>query len=177
MMKSGSVFKNRKKLGKKGFLQDIIFALAILFTFAISTYIALTIWNEYRDNTANTMEDTEAQRDIISNASRTLHVLDYAFLMLFMGLLISTIVTAFFIRSHPVMFVLSLILLFVVLLLAVVYANIFEKFEEQSSLDNATNTYRIIPEIMSGFPKYIFGFFILVALAFFAKAKMESGGL
>ncbi|GAH31138.1 unnamed protein product [marine sediment metagenome] len=174
-MKSVSEFN--KKIGKKGFIQDIFLAMLFLFIFAIVTYISLVVYNEYRDNTGDDFEGTDAGKQIVSDAIRVLDIWDYAFLMLFGGLLISTVVTAFFIRSHPALFVLSLIVLFVVLIMAVVFSNVFGEFETHRSIQNATDTYTIIPEIMGGFPKYIFGFFILVALAFFAKAKMEQGGL
>lgn len=172
MKKSVSVFKN-----KKGYIQDMIMIIVFLFVFATSTFFAMVVYNEYRDKTADTMEETEVQKSIVSDAIRTLNIMDYMFLMLFMGLTISTIVTAFFIRSHPVLFVLSIILLFVILILAVTFSNVFEKISQQPSMANATNTYTIIPEIMGKLPLYIFGVFVLVALAFFAKAKMEEGGL
>lgn len=163
------------KIGKKGFIQDILMMMLFLFVFAITTYIALTVWNDYKDKTTDVM-DTTYTEEIIVHGTSSLMVMDYAFLMLFGGLLLSTIVTAFFIRSHPVLFVLSLIMLFVVLVMSVVYSNVFEKFEAQGAMQNATDTYTIIPEIMSKYPLYIFGTFILVALAFFAKARMEVGG-
>ena len=167
--------RKNKRIGKKGFIKDILMVMLFCFIFAISTFIALTIYNEYKDHTSDIMEDTEAEREIIDNTTRTLMVLDYAFLMVFGGLLLSAIVTAFFIRSHPVLFILSLILLFIVLLMAVVFSNVFEKFTEQPAIANATDSYVIIPEIMDKFPLYIFVAFILVALAFFAKAKTGIG--
>jgi len=175
-MKSVSAFK-RQKIGKKGFMQDILMLMLFLFMFAICTYIALTIYNEYRDRTQGTMDESATEKLIMDNAIKTLDILDYCFLMLFMGLTISTVITAFFIRSHPVLFVLSLILLFIILVMAVVFSNVFEKFGEQAAIQNATDTYTIIPEIMGKYPLYMLGVFILVALAFFAKAKMETGGL
>lgn len=165
------------KLGKKGFVQDIVMVIIFLFIFAMVTYFSLVIWNNFRDKSASSMEDTLVVREINDNIVRTFNIMDYMFLILFGGLLISTIVTAFFIRTHPVLFILTLIMLFTVLILAVTFSNVFERIQDQPSMQNATDTYTIIPEIMDNYPLYIFGFFILVALAFFAKAKFEGAGL
>ncbi|GAH27403.1 unnamed protein product [marine sediment metagenome] len=64
-------------------------------------------------------------------------------------------------------------MLIIVLVMAVVFSNVFEKIQDQPALANSTDTYTIIPEIMDNLPLYIFGIFILVSLAFYARTMIS----
>jgi hypothetical protein len=161
-----------KHLNKKGVITDIILAGALLFLFVIATFFSYTVYMKYTEKAGDELEDTDTGKLIVTESKRAFYNMDYAFLLVFIGLFISTVVTAFLIRSHPIFFVLSIMLLFIVLFSAVLFSNIFEKISESPRVANATDTYVIMPHIMDKLPTYIFGLVIVAFIVFFAKWRL-----
>lgn len=156
-------------MNKKGTIVDIIFVGAVLFLFAIVTLLSYTLYNEFTDKTAGKLDESDAGKTIVRESKRAFGALDYSFLLVFVGLFISTVVTAFLIKSHPVFFVVSILLLFILIFSAVLFSNIFEEVSEKPNLENASNTYVIIPHIMDYLPHYIFGLIIVTFIIFFSR--------
>jgi len=101
---------------------DVITFAVILFTFAISTFIALIVFNFFYDAFPDA---TGEVKEILDNQEYTFVVLDYAFLFLCVGLLISLFISGYKIQSSKIYLVLSIILMFVDVIVGVALSNAY----------------------------------------------------
>lgn len=145
----------------------------ILFMLSLFTIIGLVAFN---------MINTDIQADSDLDASTKLVVsdintgysnwFDNGFLMAFIILWIATLIASFMIDSHPIFFVVSLVLLIFILMLSVFIGNIYEEVTTSDELlIQATASFPITNWIMTHLLliSIIVGFSVLIVL--YSKLK------
>jgi hypothetical protein len=156
-------------MNKKANLFDPLIIIIVLFGFAISSVIFLLISHELKtDLTAKLNTPTfTASGDIITHTDDAIKSFDYIFVILVAMLTVSTLISAFFIKSHPIFFVVSTILLFVFMIPAVVLSNAFEKFTQQSQISTVMSDFASITFFMSKLPYLLLVIMILTIIVLF----------
>jgi len=163
-------------MNKKGNIPDLVFILVILFIFGMLTFIGFTIYGSWSDQVMDDpLFNTTVGNSIDDSADRSLAVLDYAFVFIFLGLILSTIILGFQIRTHPVFFFLSLLALIVVVILGAQFSDIFTTFSESGDIAAATSNYVIIMYVMNNLPMFLVFAGIAIMVIFYAKDKFLEG--
>jgi hypothetical protein len=159
-------------MNRKGNIPDLVFIVVIMFTFAIMVFLGFKVYSAYSDQVMdNEYFNTTTGVAIDEAAYRTLAVLDYAYIFLFLGLILSTIILGFQIRTHPVFFFLSFLALIVVTIVSAQFSNIFSTFTESPEIASITSNYIIISYIMGNLPMFIVFAGIAIMVVFYAKDK------
>tara|TARA_R100001530_G_C4295255_1_gene149070 strand:- start:207 stop:710 length:504 start_codon:yes stop_codon:yes gene_type:complete len=161
-------------MNKKGNVPDLIYILVILFSLGITIIIAATFYGQYTANIAtNPAFDNPTNANVEASANQMFSSLDYIFIFIFIGLIISTIILGFQVKTHPVYFFISFILLIVVTILAGSMSNVYEQFSTNSTAivtDTAAN-YTAMNFLFSHLPLFIFFIGVVIMVIFYAKDK------
>jgi len=161
-------------MNKKGNVPDLIYIIVILFSLGITIIIAANFYAQYTDNiSTNPAFDNPTNTNIESDANTMLASLDYIFIFFFIGLIISTIVLGFQIRTHPVFFFISLILLIVVTILAGSMSNVYEQFTTNTtaSIQTTAVSYTAMNFLFAHLPLFIAFIGVVIMVIFYAKDK------
>ncbi len=168
----------RKKIkGKKGFL-DLVFIMVFMIIIAIFFVVTyLIIRNlEPMGEILGTPESSQA----LSMGVSTMANLDYGFIAVFIGLIIYTLISVFFINSHPIFFWIGVIFLAILVFISGVISNVFEKFTTEPGQVNQTigETFTITDYVMGHLPTFLALGGALVMIVLLAKPwqKFGSGG-
>lgn len=104
---------------------------------------------------------------IITQTESAIKNFDYIFVILLSMLIVSSVISAFFIRSHPIFFIVTTLLLFIFLIPAAALSNAFEKFAAQEKVATAMTSFTIIDYFMDKLPWILFISFILIMVVLF----------
>ena len=162
-------------MNKKGGVPDGIFYLIAIFAVAIISLTGFMIFDEINTNFQASSNIEDSGKTIMSNLhGKYVGIIDSAFLMIFIGVLIGTVVGMWFIRTHPALFWLMIPIFAFIIFLAAIYANVFWNFSQNSKIITSTNAFTIIPFIMNNYAYVITGVVILISIALFAKGRSET---
>lgn len=95
-------------------------------------------------------------------------------ILILLGLIIMTLVSAFFIQSHPVFFFISLIVLGVAVMLAVVYSNVYQTITEDTNFGSTASSFPVTNLLMQYLPFLIA--IIVIALLIILSWRGSTGG-
>jgi len=165
-----------QSMNKKGNIPDLVFILVILFIFAMFTFIGFKIYSAYSESVMDDPMFNTTRGNIIDDAGhRALAVMDYAFIFIFIGLILSTIILGFQIRTHPIFFFLSLLALVVVIILGAQFSDIFTDFSDSDNMAGVASNYIIIMYVMNNLPLFLLFAGIAIMVIFYAKGKFMEG--
>ena len=114
--------------------------------------------------------------DTTKQTSQTLYskfapTLDAAFLMAFVLFALFAIVSVFFLDTHPVYFILAVVLLFAVFTVGGFLANGFDDVVSDPTLAEYANDFRATSFIMGNLLESMGGVVLLIMIALFAKFR------
>jgi len=159
-----------KSKGKKGqIVIDILIFAVILFTFGIVVILGHKILVEYQSSVNSTF--SSAAQNVMQQGVNTNENMDFLFAFIIVGMLIVTIITSFMIRSHPIFFILSLIVLIISIILAAIMSNIFTAITQTPELINDTARFTIIPAVEDKLPLFVLIFAALSIIILYAKSR------
>ena len=161
-------------MNKKGSVLDIIQILIILFAFSVFTIIAYTVYDSWKSGTDGVIDSAVANKTEAYGTTALLRM-DNIFTFLLAGLGIATVVGAFMIRTHPVFFIASFLILIITILIAAILANTYTEIATDSKLSTAASQYTVIPYIMNNLPYVITILGLLIIIALYAKLKGIGG--
>lgn len=145
---------------------DLIPIMLILFVSALGVIVADKVLTDVKNTW--TPSSTSGQ-DIINK--NTIRPMNAGFLILTVGLGISTIIGAFMIRSHPIFFFISVFILGFVLLLSPQISNAWTTFIGNTQVATTGNNFPIIVAIMDNLPKILLGFGVVIMVAMYGKMR------
>ena len=155
-------------MNKKGSLLDSFQIILVLFAFAIITIISLYVLDRFEEGTTE-MFDSDVANYAISQGQATLLNFDNLFVFILIGLLIATMVGAYFIQTNPIIFWVSLLLLLVFLTVAAIFTNVFEEITATPELASTAANFEIINLVMGHLPLTLLVIFSAISIALFAK--------
>ena len=161
-------FRNKKANA----VTDSLTIMIALFIFAIMSIAAYMTFDSIND-------DIQASADLNENTKQTSNqlynnfapTLDAAFLMAFVLFSIFAIVSVFFIDTHPVYFIMAVVLLFAVFTVGGFLANGFDDVVSDPTLAPYANDFRATSFIMGHLLESLGGVTLLVLIALFAKFR------
>jgi len=161
--------KTKKKKGNADvILITVVGFIAVIFMFAV--HLA---WQEMVDPFNDLIADGPLPGSV-NNATSLINSFDITISVVLILLIVVTIILAFSINTHPVLFFVSLLLLMGVGILAIKFSNIFNDLSTSPTFINESGTYAASSHILNNYPKYmVIVFFIVIIITY---AKISRGG-
>lgn len=162
----------------KGSILDIPIIIIAIFMFAIVILLSDVILTEFDAATQNvtTSSGNKINATIMQKGHDAMATFDYAIIMAVIGLGLASVVFAFFIKSHPVLFGFTLILLMIFVFISSFFTNAYMKFIEVEPISTYESDYPIMYTVFQNLPLIISIIGIMILIALFSKNPFEQGG-
>lgn len=161
--------KNRFFKSKKGVVTEIAYFVLFLFIAAVVIMITAKVYTSLQDGIQSSSlqsANTDALFQKTDNAYKTF---DSMFLVLVVGLCIGIIISAFFINSHPIFYVITILLWPIVVIISAALSNAYESLMAVSAMQQSTISMTTIPFVLDKLPYISIILSILIMVAMYAK--------
>lgn len=160
-----------RKFGKRGDVTDILIFALILFTFAIILFTFTFIIPEITDGLRsgglnNTPEGSSAIDQLESFGSNGIQ---RGFFLIFVGLLISNLISAFLVRTHPIFLFLYIFVLILTVLIGTYLGNAYDQLRNIPIFAEQLATQTLINIVMENYIFIILGTSALSMVIVFSK--------
>tara|TARA_R100001143_G_C3349883_1_gene128917 strand:+ start:16 stop:528 length:513 start_codon:yes stop_codon:yes gene_type:complete len=159
--------RKRKRLGKKGSLQDIMFIIGVLLFFGMIILFGFRISSAYDDQIQGMSEIPDNAKDASSSLTgQYTGILDNVFLLLTIGLAIVSLILAGMVRVHPVFIPIFFIILLITVFVAGVASNIFQSIASNSNMVGYASQLTFTSTVLEYLPLFIgvFGTLLMVVM-------------
>lgn len=176
------LYSTRNFKNKKGLVPDIIFALVILTIIAIVGMIGyqllheMTVQIEDMANETSSAGITNRTVDVMVQSRTRFSFVDSMFMFLIVGLSIALVISAIYIRQHPAIFMIFLVVMGIMIFVNAVMSNVFAEIEGDTNLAEAADKFTVMPAIMTYFPVFMFVLAIIMGIIFYARGKGDEYG-
>jgi|TARA_Y100000034_G_scaffold136810_1_gene215987 hypothetical protein len=162
-------------MNKRGGIPDGIFYLVAIFAVSIISVVGFLIFDSINTEFQQSNTISPTGKGLMSNLyNKYVGIIDNAFLIMFVGILIGTAVGVWFIKTHPALFWIMIPIFAFIIFLSAIYANVFFNFTQNAKVLPATNEFLIIPFIMQNYAYIMTGVIVLIAILLFSKGKAEA---
>lgn len=156
-------------MNKKGIIFEMITILVVLTLFIVGVMLSYKFVNEF--NNQNTFEAGSLSKNITGQGIVAIQGFDNLSILVLIGLTLYIIVSAFFINSHPVFFVIGVMALLIVIPLTALVSNVFQRIAGEPEFSDYSNNFVVIPYIMSHLPLFFLIIGILALIGIYAKDR------
>ncbi|MFW6172443.1 MAG: hypothetical protein ACOC5T_01745 [Elusimicrobiota bacterium] len=158
-----------KKGDFTGILYLIVSIAAFAFFILVVSYIGTTISERMQEQISSDVEEVNDSFQSTKNVSE--NTLTAVWYVLFGGLLLGLLITAWYAPTHPILVPVFIILLVVGILVAVGLSNAYEKFYEVDQLQDAAETQGAVSYILLNLPYVALIVGLIGLIITFAKPK------
>lgn len=158
----------RSKKGNLGF--DIIIFLGVLFVFGMIIQFTHIIQSDMNDS----VQEDEDIPTVVKDLSQTslesnVNMWDNAFVFVFVMLWIAIIISSFYVDSHPIFLIISILLMIFVIIYGAYMANTYDDFASDEDVIDFSASFPSMNYIFNHLVEFIIAIFITTALALFGK--------
>ena len=127
---------------RKGSVLDIIPIILIIFLLGVGTLVMTKVMNQAKVNLVDEggLNSTVGRNIMTKNTADYSTIFDLVIPMIFVGLCIGMVVGAFMIRTYPVFFIVSILMLLIFILVVPVFSNAYDKVCTDLSTECASFT-------------------------------------
>lgn len=152
---------------------DNIFAAVTYFALAIFFIVMIVFWNniagfgsEFWDISPTSAQVREETQNLVNN-------FDFILLMAYLGLHLGILVLVFLLRTHPVVYVVALILTAILATIAAPISNAYVEISDDTALSSAAQELSINNYILRNLPKFevVWGFATIIILLGLARSE------
>ena len=166
-----------KSKNKKGDITDMLVYLVVIFILAIGlfifAYIIPQISSGLRDAGMNSSSEGESAISSLSNFGTI--TIQRGFFLLFAGLIMSTMITSFFARTHPIFLFLYILILGITVFLGVYLGRAYQQMTEMSVFADTLASQGLINIVMSNIITIVIIVGALSMIIVFSKFSMGGG--
>ena len=164
--------------GKRGAVEDVFFLMILLFIFAVFFLFMFYFEGKLSDAITpvynNVSSDGNAGALTFGYLDRVFdNTANYAYLAIFMSLLIATVITAFLTPTHPIFFVFAVVLFMALVVVSAIMSNAYETLSGISEFSAADSTLSIQSDIMARLPLIMVAIGVLVSVVLYSRSKAE----
>lgn len=152
----------------KGQVMELIIVSVLMCVFFVALLFASNLYNSFSEKT-DIFSGTAQEQRIGDSVERSFISLDYGMLMLAIGLVISTVVSGFFIQTHPIFFIVSLICLIIVVSITPILSNSFMGIATTDEFTESAEDLPVSINIIGNLPIFVTVAGILLSIALYAK--------
>lgn len=165
-------------MNKKGSLPDVFYISVIGLVMALLFIIALYIIGQFNTNIAPVLNaQASGSGDPIT------HIQNFAqgsfntiYLIIFVGLIIAIVITAFLTDIHPIFFPLFVLFSIGAVILSAILSNVYESISSVSQFTTAVSSIPSMNYIMLKLPYFLSGILLIVLVVLFGKSRSSFGG-
>jgi len=172
-----------QSMNKTGSIMDLFFIMCLIFVMAIIIILSMYTFGTFKDavqadrgiNDQYQNFSSPTHQNVFAKSLLAMKTFDTIFMFLIIGLFIGLIVSSFMIQSHPIFFIINVLVLSIVLLIAAQLSNVFEAVVINTTAFNATAQayYPKIIYAMANFPYILLLGGALALIALFAKGRQD----
>lgn len=165
-------------MNKRGSIEDTIFIVILLFITALVFLFAYVINFAISGAAAPAFENMSAGSSVGFTAVNSIfdNTLNYIYLAVFFGLVISIIVTSFLTPTHPIFFVFAIFLFIVLMIVSVALSNAYSAITASSTFSSAVSHMPIMDYIMTHLPLVAIVIGVLAAIIIFSRSGQPAFG-
>ena len=171
------IFNRKSKMNKRGnVVLDTLFFVVV--TIAISTVMLIMypvindINDDFQDDADYTADSKTAIESITTNYAP---ILDGAFILLVFALWVLVIVASFRVDSHPIFFVITIVMMLFIFYVGAELGNFYEDLSTDDDLQEATDNFPKLNFIMNNFLETIIIIAFTIVTALYGKNKFAGG--
>ena len=151
---------------------DGITVIVVGVIIALSSIFAMMVFDELNSDIQADTEINEDVKEMVGDSyDRFPTLMDNLFLFAFVLIMIFVLVSVFVLDSHPIFFILSVILLIAVFIVGIFLANAYDDIVSDPSISVYANQMPYTSWIMTHLVEVIISFSFLVMIGLFAKFK------
>ncbi len=170
--------KNILKKDKRGSIIDTFFLIVTLFGLAIFLVIIGYTVPKISDQLKNTeLNQSSASLTALNEMDNTIAKFDGIFLFIFIGLIMSILISAFLIDSHPIFIPIFIFLLGFAVVVSAILSNVYNTISTDSTLSSVATTLPYTNTILNNFVLIIIGVGVLSMIVIFGKSGISGGRL
>ena len=159
---------------KRAGMEDTFWIIAVLFGMAIFFIILAFTWNQISPKINDGLSDAMPADGV--NITRTLEqtsdstiIYNGLFPLIIIGLFSFTLISAFYLNSHPIFFFIGLILLGVALIFGAIFSNVYHQIAENDQFADTTDDFPIIDLFMKNIPLFVLITFFTIGIILWSK--------
>lgn len=151
--------------------RDIIFAGVLLFALGLGFFIVHNIMTTSVDKIIAVKEINESSRatESFEGIKTMVNRLDYVIMAVFIGLILSMIITGWFIGGNPIFMFIYFIVILIAVIISTFLANIWETATQSAIFGSTISSFPITNNILLKLPIYIAVIGVLAMVVMFAK--------
>ena len=162
---------------KKGDVTDMLIFVVVIFVLGLGFFIIAFVVPQITDglNTAGLNGTTEGANSIDRLSDFGTITIQRGFFLLFAGLILSTMITSFFARTHPIFLFLYILVLGITVFLGVYLGNAYQTFTETPLFADTLATQGLINIVMSNIITIVIAVGALSMIIVFSKFSIGGG--
>lgn len=165
-------------LNRKGDVTDILIFLIVMFIlvigFFILAYIVPQVTNGLGEAGLNNSAEGANAINSLSNFGTV--GIQRGFFLLFVGLIMSTLITSFFSDTHPIFMFLYIFVLIITVFLGVYLGSAYQQMTSIEVFAQTLETQTIMNAVMNNILSIVIGVGVLSMIIVFAKFSSRGGG-
>ncbi|QLJ52539.1 MAG: hypothetical protein Sv326_0438 [Candidatus Fermentimicrarchaeum limneticum] len=131
---------------------DVIYGVMLILTIALTMVIVLLVLNQLSAESSVQSTFTSEQLQPITYAQNAIGLFDYMLVFIMVMYCIAAFITAYYVRTHPVFFVVMLVLQLVVIAVSALISNVWTQIASDPVFLPVTNTLTFTPLILHNLP-------------------------
>ena len=145
----------------------IFFGLAIFF-------LALMIgWTAINTGLTDVWTGSSIGTQVQTNAQNAVNQFDFMLILVWVGLHLGILVTAFLLRTHPVIYIVAILITVIIAVIAAPLSNAYDDLKDDAELSSAIDSLPKTTFILDNFPKLEIIWSLITIIVMFGLAKME----
>ena len=158
----------------KGSLFDITFIIAVILIFSIIVFISFLLMDKFYDQA---LANPELNETVFETGKSALLNFDTSMPLIIIGLLITSLISAFLVNVHPAFIGISIIEMIVAIVMAVIYSNTFQEFASSGETANVANEFTVTVWVFNNLPALVLIMSTLIIIILFGKLYTQRQGL
>lgn len=161
-------------MNKKASAQDILYLCVLLLVGSIVFFVGHRAYTEMNDHFQNVTMLSSQGRAVLNNTATMIgsgHLLDYAFITIFIMLTIGILLLAYVNDFSPAYLVLFIVVLIITLIVSIQFSNAFYTIRTHSEFTTTAASYPMMQYIMENLPYVILVIGILFGLVIYSKFR------
>lgn len=163
----------RIRRNKKGASIDNIWTAIVFFGLAIFFVALMIMWNAFNTQMDDVWEGSSKGLEIKDNAQRAVNQFDWILVVVWVGFHLGILATAFLLRTHPVIYIVAILITAIIALIAAPLSNAYADMAEDTELTTAMNSLPMTKYILDNFPKLEIIWALVTVVVMFGLAKNE----
>jgi len=151
---------------------DNFWAIVSFFILALVLVGAMLMWKSVVTDSPE-LFDSSIGPSIQGYGNDAIGTFDFIGVMFYFGIHLGILVLSYLLRTHPVVFIASIILIAILVLFAAPMSNAWEDITSDATIATATDDLPKVNHIMSNLPKYELIWAIVSAIVLFGFARSE----